>query len=153
MPHCGNCYIIPAQGETMRILFSFIIAFLFMFLAADISSAQMIEHSCHEEQMSGTMDMEKCRCLHTNRLWSTGAGSDQLEEQACCQPETCKGSLIPKDVALSSTVTSELYFGMVQNPFLSQSTSPIRRGLHHSGLSPPHFFSPPVYIRHCSLLI
>jgi hypothetical protein len=142
----------------MRILFSFITAFLFTILAADISSAQMMEHSCQKDKhidmhMGGAMDMAKCSCSHETRVLHGASGPDVFAGADVCPLPACRSSLVIKEFALGSALSPESYSGMVQNPSFCHPMPLAILGAYRTGLPPPPLASVPVYLRHCSFLI
>ncbi|MCP4338291.1 MAG: hypothetical protein GY799_05250 [Desulfobulbaceae bacterium] len=138
----------------MRILFSFIIAFLFTILAADISSAQMIEHSCHKDKhMGGAMDMANCSCSQEVRELQSASGPDIFAGAVHCKLHACRSSLVIKEFAFGSALSPEGYSGMVQNPSSCYPMPLAILGANRTGLPPPQLTSVPVYLRHCSFLI
>ena len=138
----------------MRILFSFIIAFLFTILAADISSAQMSEHSCHKDKhMGGAMDMANCSCSHETRVLHGASDPDVFASADHCPLPACRSLLVVKEFALGSALSPESYSGMVQNPSFCHPMPLAILGANRTGLPPPRLASVPVYLRHCSFLI
>ena len=138
----------------MRILFSFITAFLFNILAADMSSAQMMEHSCQEDRhMGGAMEMANCSCAHATRVLHAVLGPDAYAGTDHCPQPACSGSPAVQDVALGSTVSLAGFSGMVQNTSFVQPLSLAILGAHRTGLPPPRLSFPPAYLRNCSFLI
>lgn len=138
----------------MRIFISFTIAFLFTILAAGRSSAQMMDHSCHEaKKASGAMKMAKCNCSQVSQFLGADSGSGTLTKADCCLPEACRDSLVPKKVVLGSTVTLVGFSGMVRKLSFFQPMPLAISGSYHTGLPPPLLHSTPAYIQHCSFLI
>ena len=122
----------------MRILFSFIIAFLFTILAADISSAQMIEHSCDKDKhMGGAMDMANCSCSHEARDLYGASEPDVFVGADHCPLPACRSSLVIKEFALGSVLSPEGYSGMVQNPSFCHPMPLAILGANRTGLAPP----------------
>lgn len=153
LPHCGRWYIIHGTGETMRILFSFLIAFLFTILVADESPAQMMQHPCQEKHMGGTMKMVNCSCLHDLEVVSAEWGPGVSAGVNHCSQPACGGSFTVKDVGLSSTLSSFGLIGMVTNTSFSQPLLLSILGTHRTGVPPPRLPSAPAYLRNCSFLI
>jgi hypothetical protein len=138
----------------MRTLFSFIIAFLFTILAADMSSAQMMEHFCQEDKhMGGAKAMTNCSCTHATRVLRTALDSDACAGVDHCRLPACRGPLSVKDVSLGSAVSPEGFSGMVQNTSFYQPLSLAILGANRIGLPPPRLSVPPAYLRNCSFLI
>jgi hypothetical protein len=138
----------------MRILFSFTIAFLFTILAACVSSAQMIDHSCHKDkQARGAMNMAQCSCSHIKPIVHADLGIGAPEGADCCLSDACSGSFNFKAVAFKSTVSSSGFSGIVQDPFFFQPIPLAMLGAHRTGLPPPRLRSTPAYIQNCSFLI
>ena len=153
LPQCGRWYIIHGTGETMRILFSFLIAFLFMVLVADESPAQMMQHPCQEKYMGGTMKMANCSCLHDLEVVSAEWGPGVYAGVNHCSQPACSGLFAIKDVGLSSTLFSFGLMDMVPNTSFSQPPLLSILGTHRTGVPPPRLPSAPAYLRNCSFLI
>jgi len=138
----------------MRLLFSITIAFLFTILIAGECSAQMMDHSCHEDkQANGAMNMAQCSCSHVAPIVQAVLGFGGPDRGSCCLSDACSGSLNFNAIAFQSTVTSTVFSGIVQNPSFFQPIPLAMLGAHCTGLPPPRFPSTPVYIQNCSFLI
>ncbi len=151
---CGICYIIPEQGETMRIYFYFFIALLFNILAVGMSSAQTLDHACHEETKAReAVSMVKCNCPEATPSWNYNFGSDRLVGEDCCASETCRLLSIPQDVVPVSCGSSIVFSGMVQEPSFFQPMPLAFSGSCRTTLPPLLLPSTPAYIENCVFLI
>lgn len=144
----------------MRIFYTTIIAVLFGFLTAGFISAQVTDRSCcTDERVGGAMNMFICHCSHAvpdevaTEEVHVHPDSISLAEAGCCAPATCRGSLVPTKVAVSSAAPPVISMAMAQIASFYQPASAASLGAHRTDLPPPRLPSPPVYIKNCSFLI
>lgn len=156
-----DCHIVvcvvqfSAQGETMRIFFSFIIAVLLTVFAEGVSYARMTGEPCHEQEQALVEDVEKCVCCSLASMYMPGHGAsvDRIAGAGCCPSQTCKKSVFLKDVACSVSASPTVSGGKMLTQFPVQQIPLRTHRVVSNGLPPPRWPSAPVYIQNCSYLI
>jgi len=153
LPQCGICYIVPEQGYTMRIYSSFIIAILWTVFAAGLSSAQMMDESCHDnEGMSGVMAKPVC-CCSQSMTGLSAESDDSLIGPGCCLPQTCTVPLVSTEIVLRPLPSPDNFSGVEQKLLVFQAASLLVVDKGYLELPPPRPPPAPIYIQNSSFLI
>lgn len=157
LPQCGISYIINLQGETMRILFTLIIAVLCIFFTGSQSTAHDKNHPCHQpetvSQIAGQQGSVHPCCKAMVKSSSTHSIA-KAPFGLCCDCSSCEAIsplLIASRTTSSSTVAD---CDLIHREHLYEQLMLRILGEHSIDIPPPPLLSASAkFIQHCAFLI